>query len=239
MKALVSRALKWLERAPLWLRAWWPGLVLIVLGVWGFVGVAEWVVEQDEVFLLDQPLVEWFQGVRTPAMTAFLTAVTNTFGPIILPIALLVGGVVWWRVTGAWWEPMLVLGGMALATVLAMTFKDLYDRARPLDEFQTVPGVEHSFSFPSGHTSGAATLVLITGYLAWRGDRHVRTLVGWGVGAVLLTVLVGGSRLYLGYHFLTDVLAGVCIAVVVLGVVVGVDRHRRAHVKAHGRASAA
>ncbi len=223
----LPRPAELLQRAPLWLRAWWPGIVLMAAGLWAFIGVAEWVVEQEDVYLVDEPLLEWFHSIRTPGVTAFLTGVTNTFGPVILPIALIVAGLVWWRVTGAWWEPMLVLGALALATVLGLILKNFYDRPRPLEDFQSVPGVEESFSFPSGHTIGAATLVLVTGYLAWRGDRHARTLVGWAVGALLLTLLVGGSRLYLGYHFLTDVLGGVCVAVFTLGVVAGVDRHRR------------
>jgi undecaprenyl-diphosphatase len=234
VKELIARAVALLDRTPPWLRAWWPGLVLIGLGAWGFLGVADWVADQEDLYRLDQPLVEWFQSVRTPGVTAFLTGVTNTFGPAILPFALVVIALAWWRVTGNWWEPALVLGAVVLATGLAVILKTVFGRARPLDDFQTVPGVEDSFSFPSGHTIVAATLVLVTGYLAWRGQRHVRALVGWAVASVLLTLLVGGSRLYLGYHFLTDVVAGLFVAVLVLGVVVGVDRYRRALLTARG-----
>ena len=87
-----------------------------------------------------------------------------------------------------------------------------------------VPGAEHSASFPSGHTLGTATLLLVAGYLVCSRRRSVARLVGWGVATVVGTVLVAVSRLYLGYHFLTDVIAAIGLAVAVLGVVSIVDR---------------
>jgi len=83
-----------------------------------------------------------------------------------------------------------------------------------------IPGLETSFSFPSGHTAGAATLVLTLAYLSWSGPRGWRRLTALTLGSVLIIALVGGSRLYLGYHFVTDVLAGACLGLVTLGLVV-------------------
>ncbi len=84
----------------------------------------------------------------------------------------------------------------------------------------SVPGVESSFSFPSGHTIGAATLVLVSGYLVWT-RHHSRTVaLVWTTTTAVVIALVAFSRLYLGYHFVTDVLAAVCLALAVLGAVV-------------------
>ena len=88
----------------------------------------------------------------------------------------------------------------------------------------SVPGVETSASFPSGHTIGAATLVLVLAYLVARSRRTWRATVVWAVVSVVVIVVVAATRLYLGYHFVTDVLAGACLAIAVLGVVVCVDR---------------
>jgi membrane-associated phospholipid phosphatase len=102
--------------------------------------------------------------------------------------------------------------------------KAVIARPRPPDVSMVVAGVERSFSFPSGHTIGAATLVLVGGYLVWHRHRDARVLTVWVVASVLVVGTVALSRLYLGYHFLTDVLAGLCLAVAVLGVVVAVSR---------------
>jgi membrane-associated phospholipid phosphatase len=104
-----------------------------------------------------------------------------------------------------------------------------------------IPGLETSFSFPSGHTAGAATLVLIIAYLVWNGPRGRRRLMALAVGSVLIIALVGGSRLYLGYHFVTDVLAGACLRLVTLGLVVAtsgwLDLRQRRRAAAPGLAA--
>ena len=74
----------------------------------------------------------------------------------------------------------------------------------------------------------AATLLLVAGYLVWVARPSVRSAVGWGVGVVVGVLLVGISRLYLGYHFVTDVVASMALAVAVLGGVVVLDRRRAA-----------
>ncbi len=93
------------------------------------------------------------------------------------------------------------LGGIALTSVL----KNVFERARP-DLFESVY-VESSYSFPSGHATMAVgfygTLTLL---VAWR----LRGFRRWAVvlAGVTLVLLIGLSRLYLGVHYPTDVLAG-------------------------------
>ena len=72
----------------------------------------------------------------------------------------------------------------------------------PHDQIHTVPGVEMNLwsSFPSGHTATAFTLFLLTIYLF---DQKKLILIG-----LIYAMLCGYSRIYLGQHFLTDVLAG-------------------------------
>ena len=61
------------------------GLALVVLGVAGFVGVLDAVREADDLAVLDEPVLTWLVGLRSPGMTAFLTAVTTASGPAVLP----------------------------------------------------------------------------------------------------------------------------------------------------------
>lgn len=202
----------------------WPGIALVVLGALGFVALLDAVRDRDDLWQLDEPLLEWLVAHRTPAVTSVLTVVTNLFGPFVLPLLVAVGCVVWARRSGTWWEPGLLAGAMVLATLTSTVLKALIARPRPPGESMVVAGVERSFSFPSGHTIGAATLVLVGGYLVWHRHHRGRLLVGWALASVVVVGAVAGSRLYLGYHFLTDVLAGISLAVAVLGVVVVVSR---------------
>ncbi|ROS77032.1 phosphatase PAP2 family protein [Cellulomonas sp. PhB143] len=209
------------------LRAVWPGLVLVLAGVLGFALLLDALRDRDDLWTADGPLLEWLVAHRSDGLTTALTAVTTVFGPVVLPVLVAAGALVWARVARDWWDPALTVGAMLLSTLLSMLLKGLVARPRPEAELMSVAGLETSFSFPSGHTIGASTLVLVTGYLVWRRTGGGRALAVWALVSVVVVVLVGGSRLYLGYHFLTDVLAGVCVGVAVLGLVVAVDRWHR------------
>jgi undecaprenyl-diphosphatase len=90
------------------------------------------------------------------------------------------------------------------------------------------------YSFPSGHSMNSLALGLALAIVIWRirGPR-------WGVAAVaaaaLASLIIGTSRIYLGYHYLTDVVAGFAAAILWVAIVVGVFR---AEVAWRGRRSA-
>ncbi|MDN4472121.1 phosphatase PAP2 family protein [Demequina zhanjiangensis] len=206
------------------LRAVLPGLVVSGLAVWAFAGLLDALLEQEDLYVVDQPLVDWLASHRTEWLTTTLTAITNAFGPVILPIVVGVVCAIWGARSRQWRDPLLLAGAMVLSTLIAMIVKAIIERPRPDESLQVIPGLETSFSFPSGHTTGAATLVLVLGYLVLRRRHPRKSLVAWAVLSVVVIVLVGGSRLYLGYHFFTDVLAGASLGVFTLGLVASVDR---------------
>lgn len=96
-------------------------------------------------------------------------------------------------------------GGMILSTLLKMGF----DRPRP----DLVPhgDIVYTASFPSGHAMLSAVAFLTLGALMARVQPRRRVKAYILLMAVLLTVLVGCSRVYLGVHWPTDVLAGWCV----------------------------
>jgi undecaprenyl-diphosphatase len=102
-----------------------------------------------------------------------------------------------------------VLVSVASGMVLSQTIKWAYARPRP----ELVPhGMEtYSASFPSGHSMMAAVVYLTLGALLARHQAQPRMRVYVLLVAVLLTVLVGISRVHLGVHWPTDVLAGWCL----------------------------
>lgn len=215
---------RWFDGLPPVVRAWLPGLALAAAGLCAFVAVLDQFLERDDLYLVDQPMLEGLARQRTPWLTTTLTWVTNAFGPGILPVLVGLACLAWWLKTRRLRHPALLVSAMAASTVLAFVVKAIVHRPRPPEDLQVIPGLETSFSFPSGHTAGAATLVLTLAYLVWSGRRGRARLAALGVVSVVIIALVGGSRLYLGYHFVTDVMAGACLGVVTLGLVVAGQR---------------
>ncbi|WP_426594468.1 phosphatase PAP2 family protein [Cellulomonas sp. McL0617] len=205
-------------------RAVLPGLVLVAVGLAVFFSVLDAVRERDDLWHLDQPVLDWLVAHRTDAWTAVLATITFVSGPVILPIVVGVGALIWGLVRREWWRPLLLAGAMLGSSLLGLAVKGLVDRPRPPNDTMVVPGAELTASFPSGHTLGTATLLLVLGYLVCSRRPTPARLVAWGVVTVVGTTAVALSRLYLGYHFLTDVVAAVALAVAVLGVVSIIDR---------------
>jgi undecaprenyl-diphosphatase len=110
----------------------------------------------------------------------------------------------------AWWTAAWLVTAVVLVAPLTALFKNLFGRVRP--DFAEGGARYDSLSFPSGHSSGIATLVTVALILAWPllAARARR----WALAAgVALVVLVGLSRMWLGVHFLSDVLGGWALGV--------------------------
>lgn len=111
---------------------------------------------------------------------------------------------------------------IALASLANSGFKLLVARQRP--ELLEPVVVEHGFSFPSGHSALGMVAYGVVAVLVWRSmlPGHVRTATVVALGALI--ALVGVSRIYLGVHYPTDVLAGWTVGAVVVLVYAAVTR---------------
>ncbi|MGO4122107.1 phosphatase PAP2 family protein [Arthrobacter sp. YAF16] len=181
--------------------------------------------------LLDGGVHDALVEDRSPLATGILAAVSTVTSPSWMTVIgglLALGWAVWKREI---WRPALLLGAMAAAFGVSTLIKHEVARGRP-SATDFLMGPDDALSFPSGHTFGTGVFLLVLVYLLLgsAGARTARrsTAVLAFSGAALGTLLVAFSRLYLGYHWLTDVVASLGLAVAVTGVVVLVDGLRGA-----------
>lgn len=157
---------------------------------------------------LDQSLYHFFQELRTPWADA-LMVFTAELGDyqVTLPLSLVVfGWLVWRRKSVAAWHWLAALG-FGMATNLL--FKWLLPVSSPAEVSQGVSG----YSFPSSH---ATFSTLVFGFLAVLIAREIPLARRWIVylAAAFLIVPIAFARLYLGVHWLTDTLAGLCLGLI-------------------------
>jgi membrane-associated phospholipid phosphatase len=198
------------------------GAAIFLAGALAFASVLEGVDEHGDLSVWDSPVLSWLLTHRSTGATAVLRVVSSLADPAVLaPFVILLVLAVAWRTRKV--RPALLLGGsMALVMVASPGIKALVGRLRPPLAVMIAPP-ETDASFPSGHTLGTATFLLVASYLLWTWRPTTRTAVlGLAVSAAG-TIAVAISRLYLGYHWLTDVTASMTLAVAILGIVIAVD----------------
>ena len=202
-------------KAPQHVRRWAP--LLFIAGLLLCFGYIAQVVVDGEPIAFDRWAMLAFRHVSDPSLpigprwlpevARDITALGST---VVLGIVLLV-------VTGflfaagkrhtGWFVLATVLGGAALNSVLKLGFA----RARP--DLVTPLTQVLTLSFPSGHTALSAICYLTLGALLAQTQSSRTIRIHFIATAVLLTLLVGVSRIYLGVHYPTDVLAGWCIGI--------------------------
>jgi undecaprenyl-diphosphatase len=101
---------------------------------------------------------------------------------------------------------LALAAGVAAGSILSRLLKTTFERPRP--EFIADGVIVDTWSFPSGHAMMSAIAFLTIGALLSQAEHRRRVKVFIMAGALALTLLVGASRVYLGVHYPTDVLAG-------------------------------
>lgn len=154
---------------------------------------------------LDTSLAEWLHRHARPELTAVLLVVTHLHGTGAVALYGLAVGT--WLAARRRWRPFLLLGlGLGGVLILNALMKLAFARARPA--FDEPLLTLATYSFPSGHVAGSTVaygLVAIAVFGATR-SQALRALAMLGAFAAI--ILVAFTRMYLGVHYLSDVLAG-------------------------------
>jgi len=178
------------------------GIVFAALALWIFAEIAEDVLEKESQSI-DTAILLLLRSLHSPPLDQFMLGITFWGEPsVLLIICLLLG--IWWLIKQQRAEATtLAIAGVG-ALGLNYLLKVLFGRARPA-LWERVLDVGQ-YSFPSGHAMISMVIYGMIGYFLVK--RFPRWRVLTIIGTVLLITIIGLSRLYLGVHWPTDVLAG-------------------------------
>ena len=160
----------------------------------------------------DQPIQTAIRGDLPETLTLLFRAITHLIDiPVIISWVLIVAFIFYrkqWKM-----ESYLMLGNLALAGILIVTFKNIYQRPRP-EILHLVE--EKGFSFPSGHSLAVTIMV---GTLIVILSQRIKNTVWRKIVQILLSLYIVSvlvSRIYLGVHYPSDVIASLCVGLGVL-----------------------
>ena len=185
-------------------------LVAVLLIFWAPVvalaKIAGEIVEKEPIGF-DTAILSWLHAHANGFYDLFFRVVTELGGivSVVVVTALLVG--YFWFYKRQRRYALLMAFGVGGAATANVVLKALFQRERPSLWDPSV--VETSFSFPSGHAMASAALVACLVVVLWRTRYRWVAVIAGGV----IVVLVGVSRMYLGVHYPTDVIAGWCASI--------------------------
>lgn len=211
-------------------------VALAVATTWTFLGLTQDVLGHEEVVLLDPRFHDWVLAHRTPVLTEIFRVVTWLgASAVMVPVLAVAAGLLVRRRRS--WAPALDIALVyGVAVFLHAGIGELVHRHRPPAADWLVHA--HGWGYPSGHTTQAVAGWGVLAALVMTTTVSPRLRALAGTTAVAIAVLVGMSRVYLGVHWLTDVLGGAVMSAAVLAtwVVVRLSLSNHLAREAHPRA---
>jgi len=181
----------------------------VILGlVFSFTSLAVFIefstnVFQKETFIFDNKVSLFIYSLRTPLLTEFMIFITNLGGAnLLFPTALVIIFLIWRKHKNeALLFSLVSFMGFALNNLLKL----LTQRIRPLIS----PLINQStYSFPSGHAMNNFIFYALLSFFVFRFTRQKKMSIITVCISLVMVLLIGLSRIYLGVHYPTDVIAG-------------------------------
>ncbi|MED2974055.1 phosphatase PAP2 family protein [Fictibacillus sp. B-59209] len=180
------------------------GFLLAAAAIFIFASLSEEIVEK-EPFEFDPVIIDAVRSYSSPGLDRVMLFFTEIGSKLALGILLAVGMLwLWFKRQNLWGMVffLLAVGGGGLLNLL---LKNAFQRKRPNAD----PLVEAlGFSFPSGHAMGSMVYYGFLGYLVVRSKRKPLRKAGWTLLFAVAIIGIGISRIYLGVHYPSDIIAG-------------------------------
>jgi undecaprenyl-diphosphatase len=186
------------------------GLMMFIIGSLVFIILAYNLVNQGPLMGWDLPIAEWFHtlALKSPAWIIDIMIASYYFGTWgIVVIAFLLALYFFYK--KFWRELVMTIVSLGLSGIIFLLLSHAFMRPRPFTLFaQAIWSKSNIPGFPSGHT---LSIIVCFGFLVYLLLPRIKSYLGKFLvimPALLIVIFIGFSRLYLGDHYLTDVIAG-------------------------------
>jgi len=201
------------------------GALVLIGTAWLFGGIAEDVITGDPLTVVDAQVATWLHARATPSVVEVTQLITLLGSASVVTVVATATAFLLVR-KQRWFSLLAVVLVVAGGAVLNVLLKNIFHRGRPAFDNPIV--VLTSYSFPSGHAMSATVLYGILGVLVAQASESWRWRTAALLVAGLLILMVGFSRLALGVHYLSDVLAAMAAGLAWLSIcLTGVETLRR------------
>ena len=193
------------------------GIVLSLDFSINFVGILREVETHGPITRIDTRVINLMPSIRTPLQTAFFRSITFTANYETVLLLVVLVGVILWRKRQAMLAAVFIVA-LIVEEISAYALKQLVGRERPSPSFSDYHA--NSFSFPSGHVLRASVLFGLLSYLLYRSVKSSLLRLGIVLSYIISVALVALSRVYLGIHYPSDVLASFLIGSALLTLII-------------------
>jgi membrane-associated phospholipid phosphatase len=183
-------------------------LLLLIVALAAFGHLVEDYLTGDPIVRWDVQFARWLHEHSSGSLVELFKIVTLGGNAAVLGVIVAAIGFVLVR-RGRANDAVLLVVAFGGASVVNALLKLVFHRPRPELAFVHLD----TYSFPSGHAATSSATFTVMAYLLARGRHSIRARIWIGLGTAAAIALVGFSRLYLGAHYLSDVLAGISFGV--------------------------
>lgn len=185
------------------------GAIALLVLAGGFLTLLNAVLERDGIASWDHPVLGLAIQSRTGPLNGFFETITQLgAGPGLVAVSLAVAALAMWRLRSIW-PGVLVLVTLVGAELVSTTAKVLIQRARPPHGYWLANA--SGYAYPSGHTLLSVSTYGVLAFVGWCLVRSLWARLTVALAAAAMVAAIGVSRIYLGVHWLTDVLGGLLV----------------------------
>lgn len=178
-------------------------------------------------------ILSWLSTHRNPFINEIMQIATTTASPTFFVIAVSIIAFTWSYKKREIWRPLILSLAVIISALTSSLFKVIFKNSRPINT-DMVPPFELGYSFPSGHTLSTIVFLLVIGYLfysRYKNSDKFFWLFCWVISTILGTLIIALSRLYLGYHWFTDIIASIGLGLIIFAIIIIIDKYFVGHYK--------